>query len=381
MIMIDMQYSISHLELHSEVEGRKWLMITNDFYSQENVGPFEVYNLGDFELEEGGIIPDLKLAYNTHGELNSTKDNVIVIPTWFSGTSKDYETYIGVDRAINPNEYFIIVINQIGNGVSSSPHNSPEPIAMANFPKVRIGDDVRAQHKFITEKYGIEEIALVVGGSMGAQQTYEWAVRYPDMVKRAAPIAGTAKNTVHDFLFTKTLNDAITSDPGWNGGNYSTHLEVADGLKRHADIWAVLGLSTEFYSQEKWKLFGVDSVEVFTEGFLQPLFQSLDPNSLLTMGWKWQRGDVSRNTGGNLEEALGRIKAKVFVMPINEDMFFPVRDCEAEQKLIPNSELKVINSICGHFGLFGGEGADYHNQIDDYLNELLAINVVEPILE
>lgn len=381
MIMIDMQYSISHLELHSEVEGRKWLMITNNFYSQENVGPFEVYNLGDFELEEGGIIPDLKLAYNTHGELNSTKDNVIVIPTWFSGTSKDYETYIGVDRAINPNEYFIIVINQIGNGVSSSPHNSPEPIAMANFPKVRIGDDVRAQHKFITEKYGIKEIALVVGGSMGAQQTYEWAVRYPDMVKRAAPIAGTAKNTVHDFLFTKTLNDAITSDPGWNGGNYSTHLEVADGLKRHADIWAVLGLSTEFYSQEKWKLFGVDSVEVFTEGFLQPLFQSLDPNSLLTMGWKWQRGDVSRNTGGNLEEALGRIKAKVFVMPINEDMFFPVRDCEAEQKLIPNSELKVINSICGHFGLFGGEGADYHNQIDDYLNELLAINVVEPILE
>ena len=381
MIMIDAHYSISHLELHSEVEGRKLLMIKNDFYSQENVGPFEVYNLGDFELEDGGIIPDLKLAYNTHGELNSTKDNVIVIPTWFSGTSKDYESYIGVDRALNPNEYFIIVINQIGNGVSSSPHNSPGSIAMGNFPNVRIGDDVRAQHKFITEKYGIEEIALVVGGSMGAQQTYEWAVRYPDMVKRAAPIAGTAKNTVHDFLFTKTLNDAITSDPGWNGGNYSSHLEVADGLKRHADIWAVLGLSTEFYSQEKWKLFGVETVEVFTEGFLQPLFQSLDPNSLLTMGWKWQRGDVSRNTGGSLEEALGRIKAKVFVMPISEDMFFPVRDCEAEQKLIPNSELKVIESICGHFGLFGGDGADYHNQIDDYLNELLAINVVEPVLE
>ena len=73
------------------------------------------------------------------------------------------------------------------------------------FPNVRIGDDVRAQHKFITEKYGIEEIALVVGGSMGAQQTYEWAVRYPDMVKRAAPIAGTAKNTVHDFLFTQNI--------------------------------------------------------------------------------------------------------------------------------------------------------------------------------
>src|SRR5690606_32892056 len=137
-------------------------------------------------------------------------------------------------RALDPAEYFIVVINQIGNGLSGSPHNCPESISMSGFPRVRIGDDVRAQHQLITEKFGIEELALVAGGSMAAQQTYEWGVRFPDMVKRAAPIAGTAKNTVHDFLFTQTLMDAITSDPGWNGGNYTSHTEVADGLKRHA---------------------------------------------------------------------------------------------------------------------------------------------------
>lgn len=356
-------------------------MGNNSFYTQENLGPYELYNLGDFKLEDGGTIPDCQLAFNTFGELNDAKDNVIVIPTWFSGTSKDYEAYIGENRALNPNKYFIIVINQIGNGLSSSPHNSPDPVAMGDFPNVRIGDDVRAQHKLITEKYGIKEIALVVGGSMGAQQTFEWAVRYPDMVKRAAPIAGTAKNTQHDFLFTKTLMEAITSDPGWKQGNYKSHKEVADGLKRHADIWAVMGLSTEFYKQDKWTLFGVDSLDEFIYGFLQPLFQMLDPNSLLTMAWKWQRGDVSRMTNGNLEEALGRIKAKVFVMPIDEDMFFPPRDCEAEQKMIPNSELRVINSIAGHFGLFGGEGAFYHNQIDKHLNELLAIPVPAKVME
>lgn len=321
-------------------------MIENPFYSQENVGPFEMYELGEFQLEEGGVIPNLQLAYCTYGELNAEKNNVIVVPTWFSGTSKNYEPYIGREHALNPEKYFIVVINQIGNGVSSSPHNSPDSIAMEKFPHVRIGDDVRAQHQFLTEKYGITEIALVVGGSMGAQQTYEWAVRYPDIVKRAAPIAGTAKNTVHDFLFTKTLMDAITSDPGFNGGRYNSHTDVADGLKRHADIWAVLGLSTEFYQRELWRLFGVETVEQFTEGFLQPLFQSLDPNSLLSMAWKWQRGDVSRMTNGNLAEALGRIQANVFVMPIDEDMFFPVRDAEAEQKLIPNSELRVIHQIC-----------------------------------
>ncbi|PAV30801.1 hypothetical protein CIL05_03515 [Virgibacillus profundi] len=355
-------------------------MISNEFYSQENHGPYELYSLGDFELEDGGEIPDCKLAYNTFGELNKAKDNAIIIPTWFSGTSKDYEAYIGEDRALNPNKYFIIIINQIGNGLSSSPHNSPDLMSMSDFPNVRIGDDVRAQHQLITDKYGIKEIALVVGGSMGAQQTFEWAVRYPDMVKRAAPIAGTAKNTQHDFLFTETLIEAITSDPGWKSGNYQSNTEIAEGLKRHANIWAVMGLSTEFYKQEKWELFGVDTLDEFITGFLQPFFQMMDPNALLTMAWKWQRGDVSRNTNGNLEEALGRIKAKMFIMPIDEDMFFPPRDCEAEQKMIPGSELKVVHSIAGHFGLFGGEGSYYHDQIDKHLNELLAIPVPDKVI-
>ncbi|MRG87798.1 alpha/beta fold hydrolase [Salinibacillus xinjiangensis] len=350
-------------------------MIQNDYYTEENHGTYEMHSIGDFELEDGGMIPNCQLAYATYGALNDAKDNVILIPTWFSGTNIAYDPYIGEERALDPEKYFIIIINQIGNGLSSSPHNSPTPVDMANFPNVRISDDVRAQHQLLTEKFSIEEIALVVGGSMGAQQTYEWAVRYPDMVKRAAPIAGTAKNTDHDFIFTSTLMEAITSDPGWNGGNYQSCEEVADGLKRHANIWAVMGLSTEFYKQKKWDLFEVNSLDEFINGFLQPLFQAMDPNALLTMAWKWQRGDVSRMTNGNLEEALGRIKAKMFVMPIDEDMFFPVRDCEAEQKLIPNSELRVIHSICGHFGLFGGEGADYFNQIDRHLNELLSTPV------
>src|SRR5699024_317536 len=96
-----------------------------------------------------------------------------------------------------------------------------------------------------------KELALVVGASMGAQQTYEWAVRFPDMVKRAAPIAGTAKNTVHDFLFTDTLMEAITSDTGWNNGEYSSHPDVNEGIQRHAVFWGGMELSTEFYKQEK----------------------------------------------------------------------------------------------------------------------------------
>lgn len=352
----------------------------NDFYTPEVQGAYELHDIGDFDLEEGGSIPGLQLAYATYGELNEAKDNAILIPTWFSGTHQTWElAYIGPGRALDPSRWFIVVVNQIGNGLSTSPHNSTGPIAMSKFPKVRIGDDVRAQRQLLVDRFGIERLALVVGGSMGAQQTYEWAVRFPEMVLRAAPLAGTAQNTPHDFLFTKTLMDAITSDPGFQGGEYSSHTEVADGLRRHADIWAVVGLSTEFWKTEFWRGIEVGdtrfaTTEDFLKNFIEAVFLQMDPNALLTMAWKWQRGDVARHTGGDLAQALGRITAKTFVMPIDEDMFFPPRDCAAEQALIPGSELRTLPSVCGHFGLFGFEQS-YLAEVDRNLSELLETSV------
>ena len=245
---------------------------------------------------------------------------------------------------------------------------------MANFPKVRIGDDVRAQHKLVTEKFGLKSLALVVGGSMGAQQTYEWAVRYPDMVKRAAPIAGTARNTVHDFLFTETLVDAITSDPGFNKGFYASSADVREGLLRHAKMWAVMGWSTHFFQENRHKALGFSSLDDFIINFMFAYFAPMDPNDLLCMAWKWQRGDVSRHTDGDLRAALGRIKAKTFVMPMSSDMFFPPDDCQVEWRLIPDAEFRPIKTIDGHLALFGAD-ANAIAQIDKNLNDLLAAKV------
>ena len=148
-------------------------MIENPYYSQEGHGPDELHDIGDLDLEEGGTIRGCKLAVATHGTLNADKDNAILVPTWYSGTSKIIEqVYIGKGRALDPDKYLIVVVNQIGNGLSTSPHNTPALDGMANFPKVRIGDDVRAQHRLLTERFGLTSLALVGGGSMGAQQTY-----------------------------------------------------------------------------------------------------------------------------------------------------------------------------------------------------------------
>lgn len=344
----------------------------NNYYSQDNHGPFKTINIGTLELEEGGVLPDCTLAVATHGTLNATRDNAILVPTWYSGTSKIMEqVYIGPGHALDPTRYFIIVVNQIGSGLSLSPSNAPAAIAGPNFPKVRIGDDVRAQHRLLTEHFGIQRLALVVGGSMGAQQTYEWAVRYPDMVERAAPIAGTACNTEHDFVFTETLVEAITTDPGFRNGDYSSAADVAAGLKRHAKIWTVMGWSTEFFRCGRHRVLGFESVQAFVDQFMTGYFGPMDPNNLLAMAWKWQRGDVSRHTGGNLAEALGRIKAKTYVMPISHDMFFPPSDCVAEQQLIPNSEFRPVSSIDGHLALFGTD-AHAIAEVDSHLRELLA---------
>jgi len=97
----------------------------------------------------------------------------------------------------------------------------------------------------------------------------------------------------------------------------------------------------------------------------------MDPNDLLCMLGKWQRGDVSRMTNGDLPEALGRIKAKVYVMPIDSDMFFVPSDCKLEQELIPNSEFHELHSIAGHLGLFGVE-PEFYQAIDSHIERLLA---------
>src|SRR5271156_3729190 len=129
-------------------------MIENSYYSQDVHGPYELHDIGDLELEEGGTIRGCQLACATFGTLDPAKDNAILIPTWYSGTNKIIEqVYIGKGRALDPERYFIIVVNQIGGGLSTSPHNTPGPLGTADFPLVTIGDDVVAQERLLRERF------------------------------------------------------------------------------------------------------------------------------------------------------------------------------------------------------------------------------------
>ena len=150
---------------------------------------YETFDAGDVVLQKGATLRDAKLAYKTYGTLNAKKDNVIIQPTWYSGHHTDVEWTIGEDQALDPRQYFIIVPNMLGNGLSSSPSNTPAPYNQARFPNVTAYDNVRLQHRLVTEVFGIERIKLVTGWSMGALQTFHWAASTPTWWSASCPPA------------------------------------------------------------------------------------------------------------------------------------------------------------------------------------------------
>jgi len=345
-------------------------MHDNQYYTEEVHGHHHIHELGNFKLEMGETIPNCKLLYKTHGKLNEKKDNAILFPHMWSGTSKSMEIFIGKGRPLDPDKYFIILPGQFGNGLSSSPSNTATPHDRGAFPHVTIGDDVVAQYSLVYDHFGITKLEMVLGWSMGAQQTYEWAVRYPNMLKRAATFGGTAKVTSHNYLWVKSHEDALKSDPNFNNGFYNNSNDCHVGIRRHSQLWGVMGLCHAFYRENVWSSIGFNSVDDFQHGFWDNYFLPMDPNNLNCMSWKWRHGDVSRHTSGNLKEALERIKAITYVIAFSDDMLFPLEDCEYEQKMIPNSKLRVVNTLWAHFGMFCVTSNE-KDQIDKIITDLL----------
>ncbi len=332
---------------------------------------FELFELDDLTLQSGETLPAAKLAYKTYGALNDAKDNVIILPIGYSLQHPDMEWMIGPDMALDPGKYFIIIPNMLGNGLSSSPSNTPAPFDGPRFPKVTICDNVRAQHRLVTEGLGIERIRMVTGWSMGGLQTFQWAALYPDMVERIVPTCGAAKCSRHNFVFLEGVKAAITADAVWNNGDYDTPPKV--GLRAMARVYAGWGFSQTFYRHEEDLKLGYESLEDFLSSFWDPFFAERDANNLLTLLWTWQNGDISDNElyNGDLKQALGAIKAKAFVMPCRHDLYFPPEDSEIEVANMPNAELRVFESVFGHVAAFSLNPPDvkFH---DDALREMLA---------
>ena len=141
---------------------------------RDAVTNYDLLNLGDFEFQCGAVLTDTKLAYRTYGELNPEGSNAILIAVPVNGTHQDAASIHidGENRAISPEKHFVIIPDMFGNGLSSSPSNTPSPFDGVDFPSVTIYDNVRAQHMLVTEELGISKLKLVTGFSMGGLQSF-----------------------------------------------------------------------------------------------------------------------------------------------------------------------------------------------------------------
>ncbi|WP_308258405.1 alpha/beta fold hydrolase [Saccharothrix obliqua] len=330
------------------------------------------YDLGDFTLQHGATLRGAHLAYATYGTLNSDKSNAVVYPTWYSGRHVDNEWLIGPGMALDPDKFFIIVPNMLGNGLSSSPSNTTGAYAGPRFPGVTFYDQVRAQHQLVTRHFGIERLALVTGWSMGAGQTYQWAVSYPEMVERMAPFCGSSRTSYHNKVFLEGVKAALTADSAYANGWYGDRLPVV-GLRAAARVYAGWGFSQAFYWDKEYEKLGYTSLEDFLVGFWEGFFlDDRDPNNLLAMIWTWHHADVGLTPGfdGDTVAALNSIRATALVMPGEKDLYFPPEDEAWAVNHIPNAELRVIPGTWGHFS-GNGINDDDTRFIDNGLRELL----------
>jgi homoserine O-acetyltransferase/O-succinyltransferase len=333
---------------------------------------YEIFDLGNVRLQRGATLRDCKLAYKTFGKLNAAKDNAIVYPTWYSGQHYDNEWLVGPGMALDPERYFVIIPNMLGNGLSSSPSTMPAPYNGPRFPRVTAYDNVRVQHRLVTEKFGIKKLPLVTGWSMGALQTFHWGALYPEMVERIAPFCGSAKCSRHNFVFLEGVKAALTADAAYNNGWYKE--PPARGLRAMARVYAGWGFSQAFYrARLDIERLGYSSLEDFLVAFWEGFFLPKDANNLLAMLWTWQNGDISDNElyHGDFKKALQAIKAKAYVMPGQTDLYFPPEDSEIEVANMPNAKFLAVPSIWGHFAGGPGTNPDDVKFIDNALKELL----------
>jgi len=331
---------------------------------------YEIFELGDVVLQSGITLRQAKIAYQTYGRLAPSRDNAIVMPTFYGGQHVGNEAMMGRGRAVDPARYFIIVPNMFGNGLSSSPSNTPPPLDRGAFPNVSLYDNVACQHRLVTEHLGIERVRLVVGFSMGAQQAFQWGALYSDMVGAIAPFCGSARTSPHNHLFLEGVKAALLADASFEDGWYKT--PPVRGLLAFSRVYAGWAFSQDFFREKEYRKIGLASMED-TVRFLEGYFRRRDANDLLAMLRTWQLADISVNPvhHGDFSAALRAIRTRAIVMPCVTDLYFRERDNQLEVAGMPNAELRPIPSIWGHAAGLGINPAD-NEFIDAALNELLA---------
>lgn len=323
--------------------------------------------ISEFHTESGATLPKARIVYGTYGHLNADHSNAVLLPSHYMANLRGYEWLIGPGKALDPAQFFLVTSELFGNGSSSSPSNTPEPLHGPRFPVMTIRDNVEAVHRLLTEDLKVTHLRAVIGFSMGAQQAFQWAVSYPDFADRIVATSGTAKTYPHGFVRLEGQIAALTADAAFLNGDYTS--PPKKGLEAFGMVWAAWLYSQEWWRRELWRA-GSPAGTTFEQvsNRFRTRFNA-DANDYILQARTWQRHDVGTTPGfgGDTERALRSIKVPLLYMPSETDLYFPVADARYEAPFIPKVTLMPIPSLWGHTAGAASNPADAK-----FLNENIA---------
>jgi homoserine O-acetyltransferase/O-succinyltransferase len=285
--------------------------------------------LGTCALDSGEAIHDCKLGYLTLGKLNSARDNAILLPTWYGGKSQDLLKYLGPGRLIDTDRHFVIVLDNFGNGVSSSPSNSAAQ-AGAAFPAVSMRDMVRHQKRFVDEHLKLPRLHAVVGISMGGMQAIEWAVVHPDAARRFIAIAGSPRLAPYDIVFWETHQRLIQSLIDCQCQRPMAILAGMRFLMKGPEAQAASGVSSDA------------AREAISGSRMSPAVahdRLLQINAMIGH-------DVAKDFGGDLARAASRAGTKLLLFAATKDTIVTPGPARAFGKLTGNAAIELAE--CDH---------------------------------
>lgn len=287
-------------------------------------------DIGNLKLVSGEVINSCKIGYRTFGRMNDDSSNVIIYPTWFNGTSEGVANLIERLNFIDTTKYFIISIDALGNGISTSSSNYD-----GSYPQITIRDMVNSQYKLLTEYFGLRHIYAAVGGSMGSMQVLEWAVGYPDFMDKIVAYAATPKMTSYDLLWM------------------NTHLEIIEALKKRvvsereikkiSNMMIAIVARTPGYVNENIK---VDEFTEYLSSFDKEPSEVFTIDDFIIQLKAMMMHDISKDYG-TFEYLKEIIKADLFIIVSETDMMVNPTEALRLADILKCRKL-VLNNNCGH---------------------------------
>ncbi|TXG86245.1 MAG: homoserine O-acetyltransferase [Thermomicrobiales bacterium] len=304
-------------------------------------GDLHWFTTGPVQLELGGALPGVTVAYRTWGALNQRRDNAVLVLHALTGDSNAandggwWEPLIGPGRAIDTDRAFVVCSNILGGCQGTTGPASPDPLTgrsyAMRFPLITIGDMVTVQRRLV-ESLGITGV-IAIGGSIGGCQALEWATRHPELVRASVPVAATAALGPQAIALNEAGRRAIMADPDWRGGEYASEgVFPADGLA----IARMIAM-TQFHSTESMEsrfgrkpatrpslypsLGGTFDVEGYVHYHGAALVRRFDANSHLYLTRAMDLYDLYRN--GGAEKWIDRIDAPMLLLGIRSDWLYP----------------------------------------------------------